>query len=106
MRDKYLAAILVLLTLTIPASHAYAGGVVTVCDEAHLRAALAEGGAATFTCSGVIALSTEIVISVDTSIDGSGQDVTISGNNVTRVFKVNPETALVLRHLAVITMAR
>jgi len=40
MRPKHLIALLVLLALTLPASPAQAGGVVTVCDEAHLRAAL------------------------------------------------------------------
>ena len=40
MRPKHLIALLVLLALTLPASPAQAGGVVTVCDEAHLPAAL------------------------------------------------------------------
>ncbi len=89
MRTIYILAILVLLAVAVPASPAQAGGVVTVCDEAHLRAALAGGGTVTFTCSGTITLTAEIVIAADTRIDGSGQEVTISGNNAVRVFRVN-----------------
>ena len=43
----------------------------------------------TFSCSGTITLTAEIVIAADTTIDGSGQTVTISGNNAVRVFSVN-----------------
>ena len=86
MRTKHLVAILVLLALAVPASPAHAGGVVSVCDEAHLLAALAGGGTVTFTCSGTITLTAEITIAADTTIDGSGQTVTISGNNAVRVF--------------------
>ena len=89
MRTKHLVAILVLLALALPASPAHAGGVVSVCDEAHLLAALAGGGTVTFSCSGTITLTAEIMIAADTTIDGSGQTVTISGNNAVRVFTVN-----------------
>jgi len=89
MRTIYILVILVLLALAVPAAPAHAGGVVTVCDEAHLLAALAGGGTVTFSCSGTITLTAEIVIAADTTIDGSGQDVTISGNNAVRVFTVN-----------------
>ena len=95
MRTTSIVGILVLLALAVPASPAHVGGVVTVCDEAHLLAALAGGGTVTFSCSGTITLTAEIVISTDTTIDGTGQDVTISGNNVGRVFYVNPGIALV-----------
>ncbi len=36
MHSKHFVAILVLLALLLPTSPANAGGVVTVCDEAHL----------------------------------------------------------------------
>ena len=52
MRTKYLVAVLVLLTFAVPASPAHAGGIVSVCDEAHLLAALAGGETVTFSCSG------------------------------------------------------
>ena len=59
MRTKHLVAILVLLALAVPASPAHAGGIVSVCDEAHLLAALAGGGTVTFSCSGTITLTAE-----------------------------------------------
>ncbi|MCB0255027.1 MAG: hypothetical protein KDI55_14995 [Anaerolineae bacterium] len=87
---RWTLSILLFLALLMPGvlepAPAYAGGVVTVCDEAHLLAALAGGGTVTFTCSGTITLTAEIVISADTTIDGSGQTVTISGNHSVRVF--------------------
>ena len=86
MRPKYLVIILVLLALAIPASPAHAGGVVSVCDQAHLLAALAGGGTVTFSCSGTITLTDYVVIAADTTIDASGQTVTISGNNAVRYF--------------------
>ena len=78
----------------MPASPAHAGGVVSVCDEAHLLAALAGGGTVTFACSGTITLTAEITIAADTTIDGSGQAVTISGNRSVRVFTVNSGVTL------------
>lgn len=101
MQQILLASILILLALALPAAPAHAGGIVTVCDEAHLLAALAGGGTVTFACSGVVALSAEIVISADTTIDSAGHAVTLSGNDEVRVFRVNPGTALYLDGLTV-----
>src|SRR5438132_1656421 len=74
---------------------AHAGGVVSICDgtpaaEANLRTALAGGGKVTFTCSGTIILSSTVTISSpnETTIDGTGQNVTISGGNALTVFFV------------------
>src|SRR5271169_3341774 len=50
------AALLVTLAIAY-APAARAGGVVSVCDETHLRAALAGGGTVTFTCSGTITVT-------------------------------------------------
>ena len=94
MRPKHFVTLLVLpavllaalLTLAAPAAPAHAGGVVTVCDEAHLRTALAGGGTVTFSCSGTITLTATIWIAADTTIDGSGQSVTVSGNHRVVVF--------------------
>jgi hypothetical protein len=91
----------ILGTLALPAAPAHAGGVVTVCDEAPLLATLAGGGTVTFACSGTITLIAEIEIAADTTIDGSGQTVTISGNNAVRVFTVSPDAVLTLRALTV-----
>jgi hypothetical protein len=81
MRHTPLVTLVVLLALALPAPAAHAGGVVDTCDEAHLTAALSGGGTVTFTCSGTITLTSTITIASDTTIDGSGQAVTISGDN-------------------------
>ena len=74
MRLKYLVTILILLALAVSASPVQAGGIVSVCDQAHLLTALAGGGTVTFSCSGTIILTAEITIVANTTIDGSGQD--------------------------------
>ena len=102
MRPKYLVSILVLLALALPASPAHAGGIVSVCDETHLLAALAGGGTVTFSCSGTIILTAEITIVADTTIDGSGQTVTISGNDTVRVFTVNAGVILSLNKVNIV----
>jgi hypothetical protein len=101
MRTKHLITILVLLAAGLLPSPAHAGGVVAVCDEAHLLAALAGGGTVTFACSGTITLSNTITIAADTTIDGSGQEITISGNDAVRVFTVNAGATLNLNKLTV-----
>lgn len=101
MRPKHIIIILVLLALSIPASPAHAGSVVTTCDEPHLLAAMAGGGTVTFSCGGTITLSSTITVATDTTVDGSGQDVIISGNHAVRVFTVNPEVALNLNMLTI-----
>jgi hypothetical protein len=77
---RYFVAILVLMAVGLVPAPVHAGGVVTICDEAHLLAALAGGGTVTFACSETITLTAEITIAADTTIDGSGQAVIISGN--------------------------
>jgi hypothetical protein len=101
MRTQLSTTILIVLTLALSATPAHAGGLVTVCDEAHLLAALAGGGTVTFACSGTITLTATVVISADTTIDGSGQVVTISGNDAVRVFTVNPDAALKMNQLTI-----
>jgi hypothetical protein len=79
--------------------------VVSACDETHLRAALASGGSVTFTCSGTITLSAAnggaITISSSTNIDGTGQNVTISGGNAVPVFMVPKGVKLKLNQLTI-----
>jgi predicted outer membrane repeat protein len=101
MRLVHFVAILVLLVLVLPAAPAHAGGVVAICDEAHLRAALTGGGTVTFSCSGYITLANTITVSANTTIDGSGQSVTISGSDSVRVFTVNSEITLSLVGLTI-----
>lgn len=102
MRLIHLGGILALLALLVPASPAQAGGVVSVCDEAQLREVLAGGGTVTFECSGTISLTSTIFITVDTTIDGTGQDVAISGNNAVRMFRVISGDRLILNRLALV----
>ena len=101
MRPKHLVTILVLLALAVPASPAHAGGIVSICDEAHLREMLAGGGTVTFGCSGTIILTAEITIAANTTIDGGGQAVTISGNYEVRVFTVNSGVTVNLNRLTI-----
>ncbi len=84
-----LAALLALAGVVAAPAPACAGGIVTVCDEPHLLAALAGGGNVTFGCSGTITLTQTITIASDTTIDGSGQSVTISGNHAALLFRVD-----------------
>ena len=82
-----LAALLVALAMAY-APVARAAGVVSSCDEASLLTAVSGGGRVTFTCSGTITLTATITIPADTTIDGTGQNVTISGGNAIGVFAV------------------
>lgn len=103
MRLNHPVVLLVSLALVVASAPtpAHAGGVVSVCDEASLLAALADGGMVTFSCSGTIILTTTITIAADTTIDGSGQTVTISGNHAVRVFTVNGGVTLNLNQLTI-----
>ena len=78
-----------------------AAGVVSTCDEASLTTALAGGGTVTFSCSGTITLTSTKTIASNTTLDGAGQSVTISGNNAVRVFIVNPGVTFNLNNITV-----
>ncbi|MEZ4520186.1 MAG: PKD domain-containing protein [Thermomicrobiales bacterium] len=82
---------------------AYEATVMT-CDEASFDAALAAvegsgGGVITFDCSGTIVFSAEQVITTDVVIVGNGQ-VTMDGNNSTRLFSVDDSARLTLDGLS------
>ncbi len=99
-----LAALFVMIGLVIIECPAYAAGVVNTCDETNLTTAIAGGGgggSVTFTCSGTITLTSRITISKDTTIDGTGQNVTISGNNSVPVFLVNSGVNATLNSLTI-----
>ena len=72
-----------------------------VCDEADLQAAVASGGIFTFGCDGVITLTTTLVVTKPTTIDGTGHAVTLSGNGAVRVFQVNSGVSLTLCNLTI-----
>lgn len=98
-----LAALMLALLFSLLAPRvARAGGVVTTCDQSNLEAALAGGGSVTFNCGApaTITFASQIVITQNTTIDGGtlGQ-VTLSGNNVTRLFTTTPGATLTLLNL-------
>jgi hypothetical protein len=99
--DWLLSVAAVLLVASVWAPEARAGGVVSTCDEAHLNSALSGGGSVTFSCSGTITLTSAITISANTSIDGTGQTVTVSGGGAVQVFIVNFGVTLSLNTLTI-----
>jgi hypothetical protein len=85
-------AVLVLLSSAIPAR---AGGVVSSCTEAGLRAALAGGGIVTFSNDCAITIVQEIAINeADTTIDAGGFNVLISASNSVPLFDVTSNLVL------------
>jgi hypothetical protein len=97
LKQRGFRAVLALLLL-LPGA-AWAGGVVTTCTEAALRAAMAGGGTVTFACDGTITLASTITNVSDTTLDGSGHKVTLSGGGSVRVLYV--ATSLTLIHLTI-----
>jgi len=77
----------------------FAAGVVTSAKESSLVAALADGGAVTFAVDGTIYLTTTIVVSNNTVLDGTGHNVVISGSNSVQIFIVNSNTTLAMTNL-------
>jgi hypothetical protein len=76
---------------------------VCSCDEAGIRAAIAEGGGPfRFDCDGptTVATEAEIVIDNDVILDGEG-DLTVDGNEAHRVFSVPENVTVELRGFTV-----
>ena len=99
------AAVALLLLLPVAA---WAGGVVTNCTEAALSAAMADGGTVTFGCDGTILLGNTITnvisgtkVTSDTKLDGSGHQVTISGNKAVRVFYIDTNVSFTVVNLTI-----
>jgi hypothetical protein len=86
------------LMLAFPASLLLAGGTVTNCsDDTQFSSLLAGGGTVIFNCgTALINLSNTQVISAGTTIDGSDR-ITLSGQNVRRLFVVSSGASLTLR---------
>jgi len=84
--------VLAALAWGVPPVHA--GGIVGTgtpgsCTEAALDAALAGGGTVTFACGGgpvVIPITSTKILSKSTTIDGTGQQVTLDGGGTTKMF--------------------
>jgi hypothetical protein len=98
--NKHAVAGAVALLLLLPLA-AHGGGVVTECTESNLRAAMAGGGTVTFACDGTITLSNTITTLLNTVLDGSGHQITISGNNLVRVFHVNTNVSFTAMNLTI-----
>ena len=86
-----LAAVALPLLMLTMSGMARAAGTVTNCTTfgpaaGTLQAALAGGGTVTFACSGTIIVPEIKILFDTTSIDATGQSVTLSGNNANRVF--------------------
>jgi hypothetical protein len=62
--------------------------IVVTNSETALRAAMTGGGTVAFACDGTITLASTITNVNDTVLDGSGHQVTISGNSAVRVFSI------------------
>jgi predicted outer membrane repeat protein len=74
---------------------------ISICDASHLQAAVASGGAITFSCSGTITLTSPLTISQDTTIDGTGQSVTISGGGTSQVLSISAGVNVTLKNLTI-----
>lgn len=99
----FLLFVVMLWTHPIPVAHA--GGVVTDCSTygpgpGTLESALSGGGTVTFACSGTIIVP-QITIKNYTTIDGSGQTVTLSGGGSNNVLYVYGDTTLNLNNLTI-----
>src|SRR2546425_915157 len=98
--SPFLARLLIALCcLEAISNSARADGTVTTCDQASLETALAGGGNVSFTCSGLIVLTNTISITTDTVLDGTGQSVTISGNDSIRLFYVGTNVSFTIVNL-------
>lgn len=79
------------------------GAVVTNCNDAELRVAIAQGGTVTFLCSGTISiLNPTILITNEVILNGTGASVTLDGGAGRRLFDVAPGARLELKGLSLI----
>src|SRR5262245_30707411 len=74
---------------------------LAACDEASLRAAIAQGGEIQFNCDGTIVLTSTLVITNDVTLDATGHTVTLSGGGGVRVLKVAADASATLRHVTI-----
>jgi hypothetical protein len=84
--DWHALAAIFAFSFLLPA--AWAGGIVNDCTETALRSAMVGGGTVTFACDGTITLASTVTNLLDTTLDGTGHLVTISGGNAVRVFYI------------------
>lgn len=68
----------------------------------NLEAARCGGGLVTFAVDGIITVTNAQVISLDTTLDGTEHNVTISGGDAVGVFRVNSGVHLTLKNLTIV----
>lgn len=68
--------------------HCEGEGVLTVCDEASLRAAVEHGGLIRFCCNGTIPITQTLVIKTSVSLDAQNHSVILDGADSVRLFEV------------------
>ena len=74
--------------------------IVTICDRAHLAAAIAAGGTVRFACDATITLTTTLAVSKPVVLDATDRSVTIDGGGKVRLFSVGGGVAFGLVNLA------
>src|SRR5579859_7256657 len=93
---EWLYVMVLCLALSM-SGNAFAGGTVTNCTEADLRAVLAGGGNVKFGCGGTLSLANTLEIATDTLIDANGYAVTIDGGSSVRLLEVSTNVNLEIR---------
>ena len=102
-----LLGLCVMMSMQAPFAHAQTTITVSTCDESHLDAAISQANTdnasdtVNFSCSGDITLTSTLTISGNMTLDGSGQTVTLDGNNAVQVLLVNPNVTFGLKNLTV-----
>jgi hypothetical protein len=81
-------ALTLLLCMAAP-NISQASGTVNMCTEEALDAALSDGGNIVFQCSGIIDITQTKIIARDTTLDATGQNVTIRADGL-KIFTVQP----------------
>src|SRR4051812_44750803 len=96
-----LGLLLFIVSIVLPQRTPARPAAVTVCDEASLRAAIANGGTINFGCDGTIVLSSTLQIATNTVLDGTGHNVVLSGGNQVRVLFVATNVSLTMKNLTI-----
>ncbi|MDM8546929.1 choice-of-anchor Q domain-containing protein [Candidatus Venteria ishoeyi] len=86
--------------LVLENPHVVGDGTPVSCTQSALQAALDQGGEISFNCGGpvTIALTEELVVTMDTVLDGAG-DVTLDGQQQTRILNKQSGANLVVQNI-------
>lgn len=97
---------LTMVMFLMPINNAKASGLVIDCNSpntssipGNMRFALDQAGLITFSCNGTIKLPYTYLITANTTIDGAGHSINISGQGNFRIFIVRPGVTLTLKNL-------